>query len=149
MNWPRFMGTPSGRPVVYTRRVLERFGCSVDLHKFVAPDDLGCFHTHPAYHLRIVARGGYVEELEDGRRIAWRAGDIGLVRPSTSHRIDALLYGQPAYTLWISGPTIAKVELRGSGWPTGTPWKCRPCGAYGIAKEALLTDACPYCGAAL
>jgi hypothetical protein len=82
-----------------------------------------------------------------GRFYAWRAGDVGLVRPSTSHRVDRLLGGAPAYTLWLRGPEIAKIELRGAGWPRGgTAWRCARCSAYGIAKELLPAGACPDCG---
>lgn len=117
MNWDEWRGSLDGRPTMLIKSLVARLGCRVDLHKFVSADDPGCFHTHPAAALRIVLCGGYLEQLEDGRLFAWRAGDIGLVRPSLSHRVAGMLYGKAAYTLWLRGPKVAKVELRGQGWP--------------------------------
>ena len=117
MKWHEWRGSFDGRPAMWTRTLCAAFGCRIDLHKFVRADDGDCFHTHPAYALRIILLGGYVEELEDGTLIAWRAGDIGLVTPERSHRVDGVLYGRPAYTLWLRGPKLTEAHLRGIGWP--------------------------------
>lgn len=115
MNWDEWRGSLDGRPTMGIRTLLSGLGCRIDLHKFVAIDDPGCFHTHPAYAVRVILRGGYVEELEDGTLRAWRAGDIGVVAPNCSHRV-ALVLGQ-AYSLWLRGPKVTQFELRGDGWP--------------------------------
>jgi hypothetical protein len=121
MIWPDWRGSFDGRPAMWIKTLFDSLGCKLELHKFVRADDIDCFHTHPAYALRIILRGGYVEESECGTLIAWRAGDVGLVKPWTSHRVHALLCGRPAYTLWIRGPKIAAVQLRGSGWRKQSP----------------------------
>lgn len=149
MRWDHFTATPDFRPIMWTRELVRPLGLRIELHKFVGTDDPGCFHTHSSHALRVILRGGYVEELEGGRLVAWRAGDVGLVKPSTSHRVHVLLYGRPAVTLWIRGPKVAEVKLRGQGWPQGTPWTCQRCGARGIAKQLLDGEACPNCGLVL
>lgn len=117
MTWDEWRGSFDDRPSMWIKTLLALFGCRIDLHKFVRADDGDCFHTHPAYAVRIILRGGYVEELEDGTLQAWRAGDIGLVTPTTSHRVHGILGDRPAYSLWIRGPKIAEPQLRGIGWP--------------------------------
>jgi hypothetical protein len=81
----------------------------------VGADLAGCYHTHPAKALRLVLWGGYVEELEDGTRVQWWPGKVGLVRPDLSHRIASLPRGN-SYSLWLRGPKTHKIELRGPGW---------------------------------
>ena len=88
----------------------------VDLHKFVGKDDAECFHTHPAYAIRVILWGGYVEELEGGRHRTWIPGMVGLVRPTTSHRVAGLRNGRSSYSLWIRFKERAPVYTRGSGW---------------------------------
>jgi len=117
VNWDEWRGSLSGDVTMVTKTLLARLGCRVDLHMFVGTDAPGCFHTHPAYAVRIILRGGYVEELEGRGLRAWRAGDIGIVPPSCSHRVAHLLGTAPAITLWLRGPKIAETQLRGEGWP--------------------------------
>lgn len=117
MIWEEWRGSFDGRPAMWVKTLFGKLGLKIEIHKFVRADDGDCFHTHPAFAIRVILRGGYVEELEDGTLRAWRAGDIGLVAPSTSHRVDGVLYSRPAYSLWLRGPKVADVELRGIGWP--------------------------------
>ena len=70
----------------------------------------------PSYSIRIILWGGYTEELEDGTLRTWIAGDIGLIRPALSHRVHTLLNGD-SYSLFLRGPRIRPVYLRGKGWP--------------------------------
>lgn len=114
--WSEWIGSLDGRPTMWVTTLFKRWGWTVALHRFVAADDPGCFHTHPAYALRVIIRGGYVEEMEDGRLVRWRPGRVGIVRPSTSHRVAGLPAGE-AVTLWIRGPKVARIQLRGPGWP--------------------------------
>lgn len=81
----------------------------------VGADSPGCYHTHPAKALRLVLWAGYVEELEDGTRVQWWPGQIGLVRPELAHRIAALPRGN-SYSLWLRWPKTHRIELRGPGW---------------------------------
>lgn len=115
-SYHEWRGSMDGRPTLYVKRLLSVFGCRIDLHKMVDMDDSGCFHTHPAYAIRIVLRGGYVEELENGTHKVWRPGMIGLVRPTYSHRIDRLRNGRFSFSLWIRFRKCAPVHLRGDGW---------------------------------
>lgn len=117
MNWDEWRGSLDGRPTMHIRRLAKVRGRRADLHKFVRPDDPGCFHTHPAPAIRVVLWGGYVEELEDGRLVTWQPGDFGLVRPELCHRVHSLLNGKVSYSLWLRGQVCADVALRGPGWP--------------------------------
>jgi hypothetical protein len=117
MIWDKWVGSLDGVRTMYVKHLLALWGWRLDLHKFVGWDDPGCHHTHPSWAIRLVLRGGYVEQLENGTRYAWQRGDVGLVRTTTSHRVDALLGKGPCYTLWLRSPGQATVQLRGHGWP--------------------------------
>jgi len=108
-------GSLDGRPTFYSKTLFRAFGCKICIHKFVAADDEGCFHTHPATAVRIILKGGYTEQLERGGYFYWFPGDIGIVRPDLSHRTAGLMLGN-SYSLWIRGQITHKVELRGAGW---------------------------------
>lgn len=125
INWDDWRGSLDGRPAMWIKRLGKVFGCRVDLHKFVRADDPECFHTHPAWAIRIVLWGGYLEEVrgeenKHGWYPVWKVGRwpgyIGIIRPSFCHRIDWLKKGA-SYSLWLRGPICADVELRGNGWP--------------------------------
>lgn len=105
-----------GRPTLWVRHLFCGRGRHVDLHKMVSRDDPECFHTHPAYAIRIILWGGYVEELEGGCHRMWRPGMIGLVKPTCSHRIAGLRNGRVSFSLWIRLRKRAAVHLRGAGF---------------------------------
>lgn len=116
MRWDEWRGSLDGRPTLWVSHVLCGFGRHIDLHKMIGTDDPNCFHTHPAYAIRIILWGGYVEELEGGARKTWRPGMIGIVRPTCSHRIAKLRNGRASYSLWIRFQKRTRVSLRGEGW---------------------------------
>jgi hypothetical protein len=116
MRWDEWRGSMDGRPTLWVRHVLCGFGRHVDLHKMVAKDDPDCFHTHPAYAIRVILWGGYVEELEGGKHRMWCPGMFGIVKPTCSHRIAGLRNGRFSISLWIRFRKRGKVELRGAGW---------------------------------
>jgi|SRR5581483_1805899 len=116
MRWDEWRGSMDGRPTLWVRHVFCARGRHVDLHKMVAADDPDCFHTHPAYAIRVILRGGYVEELEGGARKTWRPGMAGIVGPTYSHRVASLRNGRVSYSLWIRFRKRAPVVLRGDGW---------------------------------
>ena len=116
MKWHEWRGSLDGRPTMLTRTLLRAFGCRLVLHKFVGTDDPGCFHTHPAYAVRIILRGAYIEQLEDGTYRLWQTGDVGIVRPTLPHRIDQASASPQPLTLWLRGPKVAETQLRGDGW---------------------------------
>lgn len=113
LSWTEWRGSFDGRPALLIKKLLKAFGCVVQLHCFVRADDPDCFHTHPAWAIRIILKGGYVEELGSGERRTWRAGRIGIVAPQLEHRIDALLNGRDSWSLWLRGPKVAKINVRG------------------------------------
>lgn len=115
MKWDEWIGSLDGRPTMWTKNLVRAFGCRVDLHKMVGPDDPGCFHTHPAHALRLVLRGGYLEEVFGRGLVRWAPGSIGLVRPTLAHRVDRLPRGV-SYSLWIRFRKTHKIKLVGSGW---------------------------------
>ena len=116
MKWDEWRGSMDGRPTLWVKHLLCRAGRHVDVHKMVSMDDADCFHSHPAYAIRVILWGGYVEQLSDGRWRTWLPGMIGIVKPSTCHRIGGLRNGRVSYSLWIRLRKIASVELRGEGW---------------------------------
>lgn len=105
-----------GRATLWVRHLFCGRGRHIDVHKMVAKDDPDCFHTHPAYALRVILWGGYVEELEGGRHKTWLPGMFGIIAPTCSHRIAGLRNGRASYSLWVRFRKRAKVELRGDGW---------------------------------
>jgi hypothetical protein len=115
--WHEWRGHFDGTVVMRVRNLIRFGGFRVDLHKFESADMEGCFHGHPARALRIVLRGGYIEELygQAGRRRICAPGFIGFVLPETIHRVDHLLNG-PSWSLWIRWPKTAEIVLRGAGW---------------------------------
>lgn len=124
--WDEWRGSLDGRPTFWLKRLLyipvwrkagKWLGCRVDLHKFIDADDAECFHSHPAYAIRIVLWGGYVEEERSGMLHVWKPGMVGLVRPEFAHRVSGLLNGRVSYSLWLRGPICAPVKLLGDGWP--------------------------------
>jgi len=130
MTWDEWRGSLDGRQTMWIKRMIripfwrthgKTLSVRVDLHKFVRADDEGCFHTHPAWAVRIVLWGGYVEQICTLDGIAWcywrRPGHVGIVTPTLCHRVDEILNGRASYSLWIRGPVCADVELRGPGWP--------------------------------
>jgi hypothetical protein len=109
-TFDEWRGNEDGRPVFFIKKLAKAFGCVIQLHKFVAPDDAGCFHSHPAFAIRIVLRGGYVEETKNGFLISRHPGYIGLVRPEFEHRIHALINKRESWSLWLRGPKIAPIS---------------------------------------
>ena len=116
MRWDGWRGSMDGRPTLWEKRLWSFAGRVIDLHKMIAKDDEDCFHTHPAYAIRIIVWGGYVEEIEGGTHRMWRPGMAGIVPPSLSHRVAGLRNGRVSYSIWIRLRKRAKVELRGDGW---------------------------------
>ena len=128
--WDEWRGSLDGRPTMwisrlfklpYWRKAGKLLSCRVDLHKFVGIDDPECLHSHPAYAIRIVLWGGYVEEyVQPGSKSYgyrwWRPGMWGVVRPELVHRVDELLNGTVSYSLWLRGPICAGIKLVGDGW---------------------------------
>lgn len=92
---------------------LTIFGWTCRLHKFTKPDSEGCFHSHPAHSFRLILWGGYWEELDSGGYKEWKPGMFGRVRPELSHRIGGLRNGKHSYSLWIHGPHVADIKIRG------------------------------------
>lgn len=115
MKWDEWRGSLDGRPSMWIKRLLNKPWLGIDVHKMIRADDVGCFHTHPYYAVRVILYGGYVEEMENGDHHHWTPGWFGIVKPSTSHRV-AHVYKDVSYSLWIRFWKCAKIELRGEGW---------------------------------
>lgn len=123
MRWDEWVGSSDQRPAMWTKNLLRVLGCRIDIHKFIRPDNEGCYHSHPAYAIRVILRGGYDEDVHEGeippgyiriRKLKrWRPFMIGLVRPQTVHRVHTLLGDGPAYTLWIRFRKVAPITLVG------------------------------------
>lgn len=113
MNWDGWVGSADGRPTFFKRRLAGILGWTVRLHKFIAPDDPGCWHTHPAHAVRVVLWGGYIEETPDGRLRAWLPGMVGRIRPEFAHRVAGIQNGRASYSLWFHGPKVARIALVG------------------------------------
>lgn len=132
--WDEWRGDFKDRAVMWIKRIAKiplfmsnefgKMNLRIDLHKMVAADAPGCFHTHPGWSFRIVLHGGYYEEVEPVACDGWKfallcPGAFGFVRPDYCHRIHALVNGKSSYSLWLRGPVIADVTLVGEGWPHG------------------------------
>lgn len=127
-EWTKTMGNEKGGdPVFYSKTLWQQKsgGWHVDVHKFVQPDKEGCYHTHPAYAIRIITKGGYEEEVyeEDEGGLSfktykqtWKPGNVGLVAPNFCHRVNSILNGVASHSIWIRGPVVAKIMLKGPGW---------------------------------
>lgn len=113
LTYDEWRGSFDGRPALWIKKLIKAFGCTAQLHKFVRADDVGCFHTHPAWAIRIVLWGGYVEETGSGKWRPWYPGRVGIVRPEFEHRIGGLMNGRVSYSLWLRGPKIRHIEIRG------------------------------------
>lgn len=118
MRWDEWKGSLDGRPAMYIKRLFKLGGYSAELHKFVRPDDKGCFHTHSSYAVRIILWGGYFEEevLSSGCAVEWKPLRVGAVSPDYCHRVSALR-GKVSYSLWLKGPKVKDALRVGSGWP--------------------------------
>jgi hypothetical protein len=110
------VGSHDDKPTMLIRHLFHWRGWRIDLHRMVDVDAAACFHTHPAWAVRIVLRGGYVEEMADGKRRTWRPGMIGVVRPSLAHRVDKLRNGIESWSLWLRAPKRHRIVLIGNGW---------------------------------
>lgn len=130
--WDEWRGSEDGERTVMLirqlimipvwRRAGKTMSVRIDLHKMVGIDGQDCYHTHPAWAIRAVAAGGYVEELferdkfGERRYAAWRPFRIGIIAPKFAHRVARVNNGRWSYSLWFRGPIIADVDLVGSGW---------------------------------
>lgn len=113
MRWDEYRHNFDGVPVFFIKKIFRAFGGVVQIHKFVKADAEGCFHTHPAWAIRLVLWGGYVEETGYGRWRTWFPGRFGIVSPSYEHRIAGLRNGRSSWSLWIRGPKVAGINVRG------------------------------------
>lgn len=104
-------------PVVFSSWIIYKDGedQQIELHRFMSPDPADCFHTHPAYAMRLCVQGGYVEELATGEKRTIRPGYFGEVSPHMAHRVHRLLNGV-SISLWFRGPRVGPVMLLGPGW---------------------------------
>lgn len=108
-------GSTNDGPTFYEKEIFSKDGHKITLHKMVAADDAGCFHSHPATAIRWIIKGGYVEEYYDGRSVEISEGYIGVVHPNFKHRIHELLEDE-SISLWIRGPKTHAIELMGDGY---------------------------------
>ncbi len=115
ITFDEWVGTRDRRAVMWVKHLLRVGGYRVAIHKFVRADEEGCFHSHPAHAIRIVLSGGYIEELSNGTKRAVRPGHVGHIAPALEHRVAALLDGRSSWSLWLRGPSIAKIHIRGCG----------------------------------
>lgn len=117
MRWDEWIGSLDGRPTLWVKHLLCGWGVHLDLHKMVKADDPECFHTHPAYAVRIVLYGGYAEERWPNRdRETWWSGRFGIIAPDLCHRVSALQNGRVSYSLWLRFRKVAPIHLLGIGW---------------------------------
>lgn len=113
MKFDRYIHNGDGVPVFFIPELFKFRGWSIGLHQFVKADQPGCFHSHPAWAFRLILAGGYVEETGSGRWRTWFPGRFGIVSPDFEHRIGGLRNGQSSLSLWIRGPKVAPIEVRG------------------------------------
>lgn len=73
-------------------------------HRVLRDDDDRALHDHPWPSFSIMVSGALREVLPDGERIV-KAGDCVYRGPEFAHRL-ALIDGEPAETLFITGPRV-------------------------------------------
>lgn len=126
-DWDRWIGnelgndTPPQEASLFIKNLVHRWRCRVDLHWIAQRDRYNFFHSHPAYAIRLVQMGGYVEEVAPrGATIGntfyrtWKPGMWGVVSPRYVHRVHRLLDQRVgSYSLWIRGPVIAPIKTGG------------------------------------
>lgn len=116
MRWPRTLTVPRapdfliGPPdAPYLRRwwvIPRNRRFNVYLHHFLCSDDDRALHDHPWWNVSIVLRGSYLEHIK-GHYIRRHRGVGAIVFrcAAMAHRIE-LIGGKPAWTLFITGPTV-------------------------------------------
>lgn len=132
MRWDFTVGSDeNGAPTMFIKHLFHFRGYRIDLHKMVRADAPECFHSHPARAIRVVLRGGYVEEIYSDAdslyaypeqvafifrdKRVWKPFGIGRVEPDFVHRISRLLDG-PSYSIWFRAPITHDIKLLGTGW---------------------------------
>jgi hypothetical protein len=113
LKWDEYRDNFNGQPVFFIKKLFTGFGCAIQVHKFVKADEPNCFHSHPAWAIRIILWGGYVEEMVDERWRTWFPGRIGIIRPDFQHRIGGLRNGRSSWSLWLRGPKVATINITG------------------------------------
>ena len=73
-------------------------------HCFLRDDDDRALHDHPWPSFSIMMKGQVREITKDGPRIV-KQGDCVFREPEMAHRVE-LIDGQPAETLFITGPKV-------------------------------------------
>lgn len=111
--------------VMWVKHLVHIWGCRIDLHKMVRADGVNCFHSHPAWAIRIPIWGGYIEEGYNPEKNKtffrfWRPWSVGVVAPRFVHRIAELLNGRVSYSLWLRGPIVRNVFIGGWRETAGT-----------------------------
>ncbi len=117
---PHFIVGGADRPYLLRWWLMPRNPwLNVYLHKFVRDDDDRALHDHPWASLSICLAGSY-RELTEAGTFERGAGSV-VYRPAEHrHRIE-LFDGQPAWTLFVTGP---RVRNWGFWCPQGfVPWQ--------------------------
>lgn len=112
-----YEGVGEEMAVLWVKNVVHLFHCRIDYHSIVRADKPNNFHSHPAWAIRWVRKGGYVEEVVDpftGEHYFEfiRAGHIGIIGPNFRHRVDRLLNEDtPSESWWFRGPVVASILI--------------------------------------
>lgn len=89
-------------------------------HEIRHDDDDRALHDHPWPSISIVAYGSLREITQDGERTIG-PGEVVYREPDMAHRLELLVRGQPAETLFITGPTCRAWGFHcPKGW---VPWR--------------------------
>ena len=134
VKWDKWCGQNKDDPALYVKHLLRipywrRAGkwrsMRIDLHKICLEDALGTFHSHPAWAMRIILWGEYIEEIlpdiatGQDRHDYWGFLSFGIIAPAFSHGIRSVRI--PTYTLWIRGPVVADIKITKDGVTTISP----------------------------
>lgn len=102
---PDFLIGPPGDP--YMRRwwiIPRNEQFNVYYHQILHDDDDRALHDHPWPSLSVMCKGQLREITPDGDRHVTK-GDVVFREPEAAHRLE-LIDGEPAETLFITGPVI-------------------------------------------
>jgi hypothetical protein len=99
--------------ILHIKKLVSFGGFQINLHRITGRDHVNVFHSHPAKAIRILLKGGYIEEVPKGRYSDydyWHCGRIGFIEPQFVHRI-AHVEDNGSWTLWIRWPITHKIKL--------------------------------------
>lgn len=100
-EWGHKLGDP--KDPYLTRWMIELFGYSIRLHKWMGPDDLRHEHDHPWWYITWILKGSYFDRSL-GESEFLKRWSLRYRRATRSHCVEPLEL--PTWTLMITGKPL-------------------------------------------